>query len=361
MSAWKYKQITPKILVSKLRLIQAKEIVGLVGSPVDQVYLQLAKTPYQKEISEIPSQQINSISLEGALLESFLRTVDEIAEFSPKSIRVLLTRILMKFEASTLKAILRAKSGGIAPDQAMEYIVPAGELNATKCMEILKNSAGVRDVVKLVSDLEYGPALENALEKYDRTGALLALEVAVDRHVYSRIWKAIKKLRGLDGRIARTILGLEIDSMNIRVILRLQEAGISQDQAREYLIPISEVFGRKDLEDAMQAKDARSTIEHMLKAAKLNLARDHQQLLKDLIREYETHRSLSRLETILDRELLKTSLRMLRRYTPFFNIGFILAFLNLKWFELRNLRTIIRGAEEKIPAAKTKELLILPS
>jgi vacuolar-type H+-ATPase subunit C/Vma6 len=149
--------------------------------------------------------------------------------------------------------------------------------------------------------------------------------------------------------------------MNIRVILRLQEAGISQDQAREYLIPISEVFGRKDLEDAMQAKDARSTIEHMLKAAKLNLARDHQQLLKDLIREYETHRSLSRLETILDRELLKTSLRMLRRYTPFFNIGFILAFLNLKWFELRNLRTIIRGAEEKIPAAKTKELLILPS
>jgi vacuolar-type H+-ATPase subunit C/Vma6 len=242
----------------------------------------------------------------------------------------------------------------------MEYIVPAGELNATKCMEILKNSAGVRDVVKLVSDLEYGPVLENALEKYDKTGELLALEVAVDRHVYSRIWKAIKKLRGLDGRIARTILGLEIDSMNIRVILRLQEAGISQDQAREYLIPISEVFGQKGLEGAMQAKEARSTIEQLLEAAKVSLARDHQQLLKDLIREYETHKSLSHLETVLDRGLLKTSLRMLKRYTPFFNIGVILAFLNLKWFELRNLRIIIKGAEEKMPLARTTELLILP-
>jgi vacuolar-type H+-ATPase subunit C/Vma6 len=148
--------------------------------------------------------------------------------------------------------------------------------------------------------------------------------------------------------------------MNIRVILRLQEAGISQDQAREYLIPISEVFGQKGLEGAMQAKDARSTIEQLLEAAKVGLARDHQQLLKDLIIEYETHKSLSHLETVLDRGLLKTSLRMLKRYTPFFNIGVILAFLNLKWFELRNLRIIIRGAEGKMPLARTTELLILP-
>jgi vacuolar-type H+-ATPase subunit C/Vma6 len=63
---------------------------------------------------------------------------------------------------------------------------------------------------------------------------------------------------------------------------------------------------------------------------------------------------------VLDRGSLKTSLRMLKRYTPFFNIGLILAFLNLKWSEVRNLRAIVRGVEDKIPPDKIRKLLILP-
>jgi len=360
MSAWKYKQLMPKVLVSKLRLIQTKDMLDLIGSPLDRVYSQLTKTPYHKEISEISPQPPSSTSLEEALLKSYIRTVDEIAHCSPRGIRALLREILMKFEASSVKTILRTKMAGIEVDQAVKYIISAGRLDASRCEEILKNSGNVREVVKLLSDLEYGPVLDGAMEEYDKTGVLLPLEVAVDKHVYSRIWKAAKKLRGLDGRIARTIVGLEIDSMNIRVVLRFQELGIDKDRARQYLMPISSVLGRKELENAIRAKEPDSTIKHLLDAARINLARDYQRLLMELKGEYEVHKSLSRAETILDRELLKTSLRMLKRYTPFFNIGFVLAFLNLKWYELRNLRTIIRGAEEDISPAKTKELIILP-
>jgi len=361
MSAWKYKKVMPRVLVSKLRLILAKDIVNLVGSSPDRIYSQLAKTSYQKEISEISPQQLNSISMEEALLKNFLRTIDEIARSSPKDIRALLTRILMKFEASALKAILRTKSVGLEVDQAMRYILPAGRLDATRCADITRNSKSIGDVVKLVSDREYGPVLKDALQEYDKTGALFPLETAIDRYVYSRIMRAAKKLRGLDEKIAATVLGLEIDSMNIRVLLRFKEAGVSQDRATKYFLPVSDVFGQEVLNDAMQQRDVKSTIERLLEAAKFNLARDYQQLLKELMREYEAHKSLSRLEVVLDRGLLKTSLRMLKRYTSFFNIGFLLAFVNLKWFEMRNLRAIIRGADERIPSDKTRELLILPS
>jgi len=361
MSAWKYKQLMPKVLVSKLRLIQTKDMLDLIGSPLDRVYSELAKTPYQKEISEISPQQLSSISLEEALLKNYVRTVDEIAHCSPRGIRALLTRILMKFEASSVKAILRTKMAGVEADQAMKYVIPAGRLDAAKCIEILNKSRNVRDVVSLLSDMEYGSVLDGAMEEYDKTGILLPLEIAVDKHVCSRIWRAAKKLRGLDGKIARTILGLEIDSMNIRVVLRFQEAGISQDRAKQYLMPISDIFGRKELENALRAKEPDSTLKHLLNAARVNLARDYQRLLMELMREYETHKSLSQVETILDRELLRTSLKMLKRYTPFFNIGFVLAFLNLRWYELRNLRTIIEGAEDKMPSSRTRELFIFPS
>ncbi len=189
---------------------------------------------------------------------------------------------------------------------------------------------------------------------------MLPLAVALDKYVYGEIWRAAGKLRGLDKKIARTVVGIEIDAINIKVILRCRAMGISEEQIRRYIIPVSEVFGEKELEGAIRAADIKSSIESLLEAAKLAMARDYRYVLTDLLREYEASQSLSRLEMVLDRGSLKTSLRMLKRYTPFFNIGLILAFLNLKWSEVKNLRAIVRGVEDKIPPDKIRKLLILP-
>jgi len=361
MSAWKYKRTTPAALVARLQLIRQKDLIDLVGKPTSQILSALAKTPYQREIAELPAQELNSLSLEHALLKSFSRTVNEIAQSSPKDIEALLTQVMKKFEADSLKTILRLKSAGMKVDNAKKFVTTFGELDADRCVTILKNAANVRDVVKLLSDSEYGPALEDELAEYDKSREVFLLEVAIDRHLYSSIWKAARKLRGLDGRIGRTILGLEIDSMNIRVLLRSKEMGISQDQPTRHLLPISDVFGQKELQAGIQIDGIEPTIEYLRNVANTNLARDYQYLLAELAEDYSAHKSLSRLENILERGLLKTSLRMLKRYSPFFNIGLVLAFLNSKWCEVRNLRTIIIGAQKGIPASRIQEALILPT
>jgi len=358
---WQYKQLTPKVLVSKLKLIGPKDTVDLANKDLDQIYSLLGKTAYQQEISKIPPQLTSHDSLEDALLGNFIRTVDEIARYSPKSVSKLLATTMTKFEASNVKTILRSKSAGVRVDDALRYVIPAGKLNHAKCKEILEKSQSVRDIIKHLSHTTYGPVLEQALEDYEKTKLLLPLEVAVDRCVYGQIWKAVGKLKGLDGRIARTILGLEVDSINIKTILRCQQMGLSQDQMVQFLIPVSDVFRRRELEEAAKGADADVILNRLLAAARVNVARDYQHLLIELTRDYESRRSISHLETVLDRGLLGTSLRMLKRYTPFFNIGLVLAFLNLKWFELRNLRTIIAGVETGMPASRVKELLILPT
>jgi V/A-type H+-transporting ATPase subunit C len=361
MSVWKYRRLTPKVLVSKLRLIDPNDTIDLVNKDLGHVYLLLGKTAYQQEISEIAPQGVSSISLEDAVLRNFIRTVDEIARYSPKNVREFLATTLKKFEASNVKTILRSKSAGVGVDDALRNVIPAGKLDHATCKEILEKSQSVRDVVKHLSHTTYGPVLEQVLEEYEKTKLLLPLEVAVDRCVYGQIWKAVVKLKGLDGRIARTVLGLEVDSINIRTILRCKQMGLSQDQMTRFLIPVSDVLRKKELEEAAKATDTRAILDCLLAAARLNLARDYQHLLIELTKDYESRRSIPHLEMVLDRGLIRTSLRMLKRYTPFFNIGLVLAFLNLKWFELRNLRTIIAGVERGMPPSKVRELLILPT
>jgi vacuolar-type H+-ATPase subunit C/Vma6 len=156
------------------------------------------------------------------------------------------------------------------------------------------------------------------------------------------------------------VLGIEIDSINIKIILRCKALGISKDQTRRCLMAVSEVFGEEEWEDALRAADIKSSIENLMAAARLAMARDYGYVLTDLQKGYAASPLLSRMETILDSGLLKTRLKMVKRYTPYYNIGLILAFLNLKWFEVKNLMAVTRGVEAGIAPEKIKKLLILP-
>lgn len=357
MCAWKYKRVMPRITVDKLRLMEPKRITDLVGMSLPHISSVLEKTPYRAEISEVRAKVPGSISLEDALIQNFIKTCEEIRDLSPNDVRLLLSALLMKFEVNCVKVLLRAKEAELSVEEAMKYIMPAGRLSEARCRQTLENSESITDVIDSLSDLEYGSVLEKAFEVYLEEKNFYLLEVALDRHVYSKIWRTIGKLRGLDKKIARTVIGLEIDSVNVKTILRCKAMGISENQIRRYLIPVSEVFGEKELEEAMRGSDMQSTINSLAESAKRALARDHQYIFTEIQELHVT--SLTALETILDRGLVETNLRIIKRYTPFFNIGLLLAFLNLKWFEVKNLRAIIRGSEAGIAPDRVKKLLIL--
>ena len=358
MCAWKYKRIMPKVTIAKLKLMEPKQITGLVGMSRQHILSILERTPYKEEISEINSKGLHSISTEDALLQNFINTCEELVEISPKGIKLLLSTFLMKFEADCIKAIFRAKKAELDVDEAMMYILPVGRLDKARCRTTLQISENIADVVESFSDLDYGSVLEKAFTIYEKEKIFYLVEVAIDRHVYSMIWRAIGKLGGLDKKIAKSVIGLEIDTANIKTILRCKAMILNESQIMRYLIPLTEVFGEKELEGLVRELDIQSFIDSLVKLARDAMARDYQYVF-DEIKEQKIN-SLTALETSLDKGLVKTSLRMITRYTPYFNIGLLLAFLNLKWFEVRNLRTIIRGTEYGISQDKIKKLLVLP-
>jgi V/A-type H+-transporting ATPase subunit C len=347
----------PRLTVDKLKLMEPKQVTGLVGMSLHHIVSVLEKTPYKAEIVEAKTRELSSSSLEDALLQNFIKTCEELRELSPKDVRSLLSALLMKFEVYCVKALLRAKEAELSVTEAMKYIVPVGRLNEARCRNILETSKSIADVIDSLLDLEYAAVLEKAFTVYLEEKNFYLLEVALDRHVYSKMWRASGKLWGMDKKIARTVVGLKIDFVNVKSILRCKAMGINEHQIKRYIIPASEVLGKKELNEVMNASDVQTAIEYLVKSAKLARARDHYYIFAELQELYVT--SLTKLETILDRGLLETNLRMIKRYTPFFNIGLLLAFLNLKWFEVKNLRAIILGAEYGIAPERVKKLLIL--
>lgn len=346
----------PRLTVDKLKLLDNQRITGLIGMSLSHISSVLENSPYKPEIVEVCTKEHSSISLEASLQKNFIKTCEDLMALSPKGVHRLISAMLLKFESNCVKTLLRAKEAKLSIEEALNYVVPAGQLDEPICRKILEKSSDVADVVDYFSDFEYGELLENAFEVYLETKVFHVLEVALDRYVYCNLWNAAGKLWGLDKKIAKTLIGLEVDTVNVKTVFRCKKMGLDQTQIQQYLIPVSSVLGKKELNKAITATDTQSTIKSVAKSAKRALARDHQYIFNELQETNIT--SLSTLETFLDRGLLETNLRMIKRHGAFFNIGLLLAFLNLKWFEIKNLRAIIRGSEAGIAPERVKELLI---
>ena len=346
----------PKIIVDRMRLIESKRLNSLVGMSSSHILSILKKTPYNSEISKINSG-FTSSSLENALLSNYIRTIQELRDISPKDIRLMLCCYLLRFEADTMKSLLRVKQANLSVDEGMKYVFPTGQLTENRCRKILENSENLSDVIGLISDLEYGLVLEKAFELYKETKIFHLIGVFLEKYIYFKIWESIGKFRGLDKKIAKRIIGLEIDFTNIKNIIRFKELGIEIGQISKYIIPFSELLNQKNINEILGFENRQFLIDYLIEIAKKSRAIDHLYAFKNL--HNLQLNSVSEIEKNLDREFLKTNFRIIKRYTQFFNVGVLLAFLNLKWFEIKNLRAIIRGSELGMDSEHVSELLIL--
>lgn len=312
----------------------------------------LENTPYRDEIRVLPIEELTSLDLEKAFMKNFLRIFDETEEYSKGDVKILLDDILRKFEVENVKAVLRAKMAELGVDETLRFIIPIRHYDETVCRSLLEKTRTVEDVVKLMADMEYGPVLQGALKTYKETGLLLPLESALDNYVAGELWKDVHKLKGVDIKIAEEILGTDIDVFNIKLILRCKALEVDEEVIRSLILPIDYTLTKEALENSILAIDVED-------ALKTLMVKGYKKWITEALKEYRTSKSVSPTEPVLDKLLLKTNQSIFIKYPSPFHIGVILAFLNLKWFELKNLRAIVTGKENKVPSEKIKNILIV--
>src|SRR3989304_1729690 len=211
MKPLKYNKIMPKVAIENLKLIEVDDLISLIGKDLEAIRCALLESAYHDDILTAPTDKIDSIALEEALLKNYVKTCQNLIKFSVGDIRSLLLAVLKKFEVSNVKAMLRAVKAKIDADEAMTHIIPVGTLDKNRCRAILAGSKSIEDVINSLCDLEYGLIMKGVLNERQRIDDLLPLEVALDKAVYQGILNSVEKLRGLDKKIAKNVLGIEID------------------------------------------------------------------------------------------------------------------------------------------------------
>lgn len=357
MKPLKYSALMPKIALENLKLIEVDDLLSLIGKDLEAIRCFLQESAYQEEISTISTDKLRALSFEKALLQSYVKTVKALIRFSSGEIRNLLLAVLRKVEVSNVKSMLRAVKARMDVDEAMKHIIPVGPLDEDKCRAVLAGSKGIGDIINSLLFLEYGTILKKVAEESMVNEDLLPLEVALEKALFHGLSEAVEKLKGLDKIIAKGVLGIEVDAVNVKIILRCKAKGVSQDHTKSYLMPTARI-DEEALEEAIKAANVKSTIERLVKAAEETENPFYKKIFNQILKEHDA--PLRLLETILDSASLKMSLYMLRKYSRYYNIGFVLAFLNLKWFEIKNLRCLIQGSERKTPVSQVRKLLVIP-
>ena len=345
----------PRVAIENLKLIGIDDLINLIGKDLEGIRSALADSSYSKQLSAVSSNVVDYRFHEEALLQNYAETIQKLLDFSSGNIKKLLVALSKKIEVANLKTIFRAAKAQIDVNEALKSIVPMGGSNVDSCRAFLAEAKSVKDVIVALSDFEYGKVLKPVVEQEGKIDLPL-LEVALDKAVYREILGNIEKLTGIDEKIAKAVLGIELDAVNVKTILKGKELEVNPEVIKKHLMPPS-FFTEDVLEEAIEAADVNSMIEGLsliVDSAHLVYKKIFTQLLK------KSEDQLSLLEVILDKAPLEMSLYQLREHSRYYNIGFILAFLNLKWAEVKNLRCIIKGSERKIPSSQVQKLLTIP-
>jgi V/A-type H+-transporting ATPase subunit C len=207
---------------------------------------------------------------------------------------------------------------------------------------------GVKDfsgVSEVLANTPYEKSFEETLPAVRATNSLFAFEIALDKFYYRELLAVIKKLNQRDNRIAKKLIGVEIDMLNINWVIRFKTLyNLPLGEALKYALPSGYKVDAGDI--------ARAYEEDGLTDIFASMIRKHDGFA-DKIKEQggESTSRLILIEHILEFVIRQEVGKVLVGYP--FTIGIILAYFILKKIEIQKIMMIMNA---KLYGIKPEEI-----
>jgi V/A-type H+-transporting ATPase subunit C len=308
----------------------------------------LRATIYKRCLQEISQKNI-IVDFEKKLMDDFYLIFSQILTLTPLRCKEFLKVVFRKYELFTLKTIFRILAKGLPVDEALTYIIPVGKYDIDKCKVIL-TAKTVQHAIGTIEEPELREALIPLVRVYEQTQQTLPLEAVIDKYIFTRIWEESKKLKGSDRNFVRHFTGHEINLMNILFLLRAKKNGLDEAVIKKLLLPIYFNLPSTYFENALRSPTA-------MAALRLLTTGYYEKLLSPLLIQCETKKSFLPLEVGFKRYLAHEYLKSFEGLR--FHAGLIISLLNLKKFELEDLKVIIIGKANGLSAEYIKDMLVL--
>ncbi len=220
------------------RLLTTEQLRALAASPdLEEALRLLMATAYETMATGLLERGATTEEVEramsGNLVASYRRTVSIVGGRQGAVVEQMARRL----ELENLKTILRAKARGESVDAVRTLIVPMEELSDLPYDEMMR-AEDLEAMARTLANTEFGPVLSAALPRYEAERTLFPVEVALDLHYYRKLWQVAQLLFGNDLRVARRIIGIRYDSLNIDWIVRYRLIyQLSPEEIFNYTLP----------------------------------------------------------------------------------------------------------------------------
>jgi V/A-type H+/Na+-transporting ATPase subunit C len=245
--------------------------------------------------------------------------------------------VLEQFTALTVKNAIRVWFARSVAGRAIEEVVAYLDRdtpNDNISVDAIVNAADGDALVAALSGTPYGDLVEEHLPVVLDRGSLFVLELAIDRWYYQQLDQAVSELDRRDAEVARRLLGIRIDLLNLHWITRIKEFyTMPESEVVASLIPGGTGFNIRAIQAIYRSGATTGAIADALT--------DRYGDTAALGGETDDLRRLTLLSFMLQEILMHEIHRVLGGYP--FTIGIVLAYIFLKQNEGRMITTVINA------------------
>lgn len=230
----KYSYTNAKIRAMASSLLDDATWIKLKASRDAAEIVEILKaTPYRELATSLEGPD----QLETELLKNNVAMHRKVVEaMTTKTEKKLVETLLERYEIEQLKTALRIWHKQ-APVDLTNYLY-AGRIRHSIDFKKIAHAPSYEEIVFQLGGTPYVHALIKTRDRYQATGALFYIEVALDMDYYYRLEDLVEDLSKTDQKMAKTILGVEIDIENIHWLIRLRKYySLNMGEILDWVIP----------------------------------------------------------------------------------------------------------------------------
>ena len=333
------------------RLLSRAFLDDLVETPdIQQFILKLQQTEYAPDLEETLVHGRDPAAVDEALKNNMVRTYQRVLGFLNDEAAFIVTTLLGRWDVFNLKTIIRGKHMHLTTAEVREGLLPAGQLTIVD-LEALTAAEDVRAIVDtaVTWGLPFAGAMREGFARFTQTGDLADIELSLDRYYADWAAKRLSKTRGNIGT-AKRILGIQVDTMNLVMVFRLQKADTESIAPEQFYLQGGAAISRPLYAELAKFSDVDEVLDRLR-------GTPYGRLLDEVAVKYIEENSIAVFERALEDYLMRNALS-LGTGDPL-GIGIGISYLWAKQNEITNLRIIVKGKAVGMPVDRMRRDLIL--
>ncbi|RJP57570.1 MAG: hypothetical protein C4541_09870 [Candidatus Auribacter fodinae] len=296
---------------------------------IESLMNQLAETRYEPWVHDTPPEEfINAIDTH--IVETSLSAEKHIHKLLiglPADIIATFTEL---YDIEHIKRGLRAWHGKYSfnPPALTQY----SQRYPIDWSIFTKSGTTLEDIIVQMMGIPYGKALANARDRFNKSKTLFYLETALEKDLFTRICEQIGQLSGTDRKGVQQLLGVYVDSLNIKNIIRSKlYFNIPPNTIDTALYPGGAQFKQDQCFDLYVSKDNRDLLQKLAVRPFDSIGR--------FIQKGSLDEAAVLLDALLQQALYRQIRKILGGYP--FTLAVVLSYITLNRWELNSLRSLV--------------------